>query len=262
MSEEVTDTRIDSSNFVKSLARGLSVIRVFDAEHPELTLAEVARRAEIPAAAARRFLRTLQTLGYVRSDERFFTLTPKVLELGYSYLSSLSLPELMQPHLEALSREVGESVSAAVLSGPEIVYVARVPTRHIMAVAITIGTRFPAAVTSMGRVLLAGLPEAEVEALLEAEPVEDYTERTVTDRSELMGRLARAREEGWVMVEGELESGLRSIAAPVTDKDGKVVAAINISASTNQRARQETLEEHLPLLLNTAAAINAELHLQ
>lgn len=262
MSAEVTDTRIDSSNFVKSLARGLSVIRVFDAENPELTLADVARRAQIPAAAARRFLRTLQTLGYVRSDERFFSLTPKVLELGYSYLSSLSLPELMQPHLEALSREVGESVSAAVLSGAEIVYVARVPTRRIMAVAITIGTRFPAAVTSMGRVLLAGLPEAEVEALLDAEPIEDYTERTVTDRAELMDRLARVREEGWVMVEGELESGLRSIAAPVTDKEGTVVAAINISASTNQRAREETLEKHLPLLLKTAAAINAELQLQ
>lgn len=252
----------DSANFVKSLARGLAVIRAFDFEHPQLTLAEVARRAWIPAAAARRFLRTLQTLGYVRSDDRFFSLTPKVLELGYSYLSSLSLPELMQPHLEVLSRKMGESVSGAVLSGAEIVYVARVPTRRIMAVAITIGTRFPAAVTSMGRVLLSGLPASEVDRLLKAMPLKQFTENTVAQRSELHARLDEVRTQGWVMVEDELENGLRSIAAPVKDRQGTIIAAINVSASTAQRAREETLEEHLPLLLETSAAINRELELQ
>lgn len=252
----------DSANFVKSLARGLAVIRAFDSEHPQLTLAEVARRAEIPAAAARRFLRTLQTLGYVRGGERFFSLTPKVLELGYSYLSSLSLPELMQPHLEVLSRTVGESVSGAVLSGAEIVYVTRVPTQRIMAVAITIGTRFPAAATSMGRMLLSGLPASEVDRLLEGMPLEQFTENTVALRSELHARLDEVRAQGWAMVEGELENGLRSIAAPIKDRQGTVVAAINVSASTSQRAREETLEEHLPLLLETAAAISRELELQ
>lgn len=252
----------DSSNFVKSLARGLAVIRVFDEEHPQLTLAEVSRRADIPAAAARRFLRTLQTLGYVRNDDRFFALTPKVLELGYSYLSALSLPELMQPHLEELSRRVGESVSGAVLSGAEIVYVARVPTRRIMTVGITIGTRFPAAVTSMGRALLSGLTTAEVDALLEGERLEPFTARTVTQISDLHARLEEVRALGWAMVEGELENGLRSIAAPVKDRAGKIVAAINISAATSQRAREETLDQHLPLLLETATAINRELELQ
>lgn len=252
----------NSANFVKSLARGLAVIRTFDLEHPQLTLAEVARRAVIPAAAARRFLRTLQALGYVGSDDRFFSLTPKVLELGYSYLSSLSLPELMQPHLEELSRTVGESVSGAVLSGAEIVYVARVPTRRIMTVVITIGTRFPAAVTSMGRVLLAGLPTGEVDQLLDGLPLEKITEHTVRDRDELRTKLDDVRENGWAMVEGELEYGLRSIAAPIRDRQGSVVAAINISASTSHRVREETLGQHLPLLLQTAAAINLELELQ
>src|SRR5690606_36124028 len=144
-----------SDDFVQSLARGLAVIRAFDADHAELTLSEVARRAELPRAAARRFLRTLAVLGYVRSDGKVFRLTPRVLELGFSYLSALSLPEIAQPHLERLSHELDESVSAAVLDGDDIVYVARVATRRIMSVGITIGTRFPARKTSMGRVLLA-----------------------------------------------------------------------------------------------------------
>lgn len=253
---------LDSNNFVKSLARGLAVIRTFDEDHPQLTLAEVARRAQIPAAAARRFLRTLETLGYVRAEARTFSLTPKVLELGYSFLSSLSLPELMQPHLEKLSRQVGESVSAAVLSGAEIVYVARVPTRRIMTVGITIGTRFPAAVTSMGRVLLAWLSPEKVLELLDSEPIERITENTITDGDQLLHALQEVAEKGWAMVEGELESGLRSIAAPIRDRTGAVVAAINISAATSQRALEETIEVHLPLLLQTAAGINMELGLQ
>lgn len=252
----------DSSNFVKSLARGLSVIQTFDADHPRLTLAEVARRADIPAAAARRFLSTLQFLGYVRSDGRLFSLTPKILELGYSYLSALSLPELMQPHLEALSRAVGESVSGAVLSGGEIVYVARVPTKRIMTVAITIGTRFPAAVTSMGRVLLSGLSQSEVDEVLAQHPLQQFTDTTVSSADDLHERLHQVRTQGWAMVEGELESGLRSIAAPIKDRAGTVVAAINISASASQHPREETIDEHLPLLLDTAAAINRELELQ
>lgn len=259
---DVDKAQMDSGNFVKSLARGLAVIRSFDAEHPSLTLAQVARRAQIPPAAARRFLRTLETLGYVRSDGRAFELTPKVLELGHSYLSALSLPELMQPHLERLSAKVGESVSAAVLAGADIIYIARVPTQRIMTVAITIGTRFPAAVTSMGRVLLSDWADDEVVALLEESPVEQFTDKTTTHHEDLLKVLAQARQEGWVMVEGELESGLRSIAAPIRDKTGRVVAAINVSASTSQRPREETLDHHLPLLLDTAEAINAELRLQ
>lgn len=250
------------ADFVQSFARGLAVIRAFDADHAELTLSDVARRAEIPPAAARRFLRTLEVLGYVRSDGRAFALTPRVLELGFSYLSALSLPEVMQPHLERLSREVGESVSAAVLSGTDIVYVARVPTRRIMTVGITIGTRFPAYATSMGRVLLAQLSEAELlDALRTADP-HQLTERTVTDIAMLSTEIARVRDRGWALVDAELEAGLRSLAAPVHGRDGRVVAAINVSTSSGGGGSRKLLKEHhLPRLLATARAIEAELQL-
>ncbi len=250
-----------SGDFVQSLARGLAVIRSFDADHPELTLAEVARRADIPRAAARRFLRTLEALGYVRSDGRLFALTPRVLELGFSYLSALSLPEIAQPHLERLSRDVDESVSAAVLDGTDVVYVARVPTRRIMSVGITIGTRFPAYATSMGRVLLAGMPESQARTLLEASARPALTARTRTDLGALRDELAAVREQGWAVVDGELEPGLRSVAAPLHDRDGRVVAAVNISTSATRDDIGRFVDDHLPRLLATAAAIDAELRL-
>jgi IclR family pca regulon transcriptional regulator len=250
-----------SGDFVQSLARGLSVIRAFDADHPELTLSDVARRAGITRAAARRFLLTLESLGYVRADDRSFSLTPRVLELGFSYLSSLSLPEIVQPHLEALSREVDESVSAAVLDGPDIVYIARVPTRRIMSVRITIGTRFPAFATSMGRVLLAGLPDAVADAALAASDLVRLTDRTLTEPAELSAELVRVRAQGWSLVDGELEPGLRSIAAPVHARDGRAVAALNVSTSATRDSVDHLLEAYLPPLLRTAAAIDAELRL-
>lgn len=251
----------DSADFVQSFARGLAVIRAFDAEHPELTLTEVARRAEIPPAAARRFLRTLEALGYVRSDGREFALTPRVLELGFSYLSALSLPEVMQPHLEALSRELGESVSAAVLAGTDIVYIARVPTRRIMTVGITIGTRFPAFATSMGRVLLADLPAEKLEATLASADLRALTERTITDLSALTAEITRVREHGWAIVDGELETGLRSLAVPVRGKDGGAAAALNVSTSASSGSLELLREHHLPRLLDTARAIEQELQL-
>ncbi|MEZ3161595.1 IclR family transcriptional regulator C-terminal domain-containing protein [Microbacterium sp. BWT-B31] len=255
----------EPEEFVQSLARGLEVIRAFDADHAELSLSDVARRAGIPRAAARRFLLTLQTLGYVRATgdgtARVFALTPRVLELGFSYLSALSLPEVAQPHLERLSREVDESVSAAVLDGTDIVYVARVPTRRIMSVRITIGTRFPAWATSMGRVLLAGLTEEEADAAAPASALSSLTERTVTDTAALRAELARVREQGWALVDGELESGLRSVAAPLHGRDGSVVAAVNVSTSATRDTVEHVLEAHLPRLLGTAAAIDAELRL-
>ena len=248
-------------DFVQSLARGLSVIRAFDADHPELTLSDVSRRAGITRAAARRFLLTLESLGYVRADDRSFSLTPRVLELGFSYLSSLSLPEIVQPHLEALSREVDESVSAAVLDGPDIVYIARVPTRRIMSVRITIGTRFPAFATSMGRVLLADLPEAAADAALAASDLARLTDRTETDAAALRAELVRVRVQGWSVVDGELEPGLRSIAAPLHARDGRVVAAVNVSTSATRDSVEHLLDAYRPPLLRTAAAIDAELRL-
>jgi IclR family pca regulon transcriptional regulator len=250
-----------SGDFVQSLARGLSVIRAFDAEHAELTLSDVARRAGITRAAARRFLLTLESLGYVASDARAFRLTPRVLELGFSYLSSLSLPEIVQPHLEALSREVDESVSAAVLDGADIVYVARVPTRRIMSVRITIGTRFPAFATSLGRVLLAGLPGSAADAALAASGLAPLTARTLTDSTALHDELDRVRAQGWSLVDGELEPGLRSIAAPLHGRDGRVVAALNVSTSATRDSVERVRDAYLPPLLRTAAAIDAELRL-
>lgn len=251
-----------AGEFVQSLARGLAVIRAFDAEHPELSLSDVARRAELTRAAARRFLHTLTALGYVRSDGRLFALTPRVLELGFSYLSSLSLPEIVQPHLERLSREVDESVSAAVLDGTDIVYVARVPTRRIMSVRITIGTRFPAYATSMGRVLLAGLDDAERDAALAASAREHLTDRTLTDVAALRTELDRVRAQGWALVDGELEAGLRSIAVPLRGRDGRVVAAVNVSTSATRDSVARLSGIHLPALQGAAAAIEAELRLR
>src|SRR3954471_13489453 len=167
------------THFVQSLARGLAVIRAFGAGSPELTLSEVARATGLTRAAARRFLLTFADLGYVRTDGRLFALSPRVLELGYAYLSSLSLPEVAEPHLEQLVAEVHESSSVSVLDGDDVVYVARVPTSRIMRVAISVGTRFPAYATSMGRVLLAGLDDAELDAFLARAELRRLTTRTV-----------------------------------------------------------------------------------
>lgn len=248
-----------SGEFVQSLARGLAVIRAFDAENPALSLSDVARRTGLTRAAARRFLHTLEALGYVRSAGREFALTPRVLELGFSYLSALSLPEIVQPHLDRLSREVDESVSAAVLDGTDIVYVARVPIRRIMSVRITIGTRFPAYATSMGRVLLAGLPDADATAVLAASAPAHLTDRTRTDTAALLDEIARVREQGWALVDGELEPGLRSVAAPVRDRGGQVVAAVNVSTSVTRDSVEHVVSTCLPALRETVRSVEHDL---
>ena len=245
-----------SDQFVQSFARGLAVIRAFDAAHPRMTVSEVAERTGLTRAAARRFLHTLVSVDYVISDGRSFQLTPRVLELGFSYLSGLTLPELAQPHLEALSHELGESTSASVLDGGDIVYVARVPTRRIMNVAITIGTRFPAHATSMGRVLLAHLPEAELDAYLANLDAEHRTDRTLTDPEMLRTVLAEVRAAGWALVDQELEIGLRSIAAPLHDRHGRVIAAVNVAGSAGTASLERLRQEYLPALLATAARID------
>lgn len=183
-------------HFVRSFERGLAVIRAFDAEHPELTLSEVARHTDLTRAAARRFLLTLFDLGYVTTDGRMFRLTPRVLELGYSYLSSFTLPEIAEPHLEQLVAQIRESSSLCVLDGDDIVYVARVPTRRIMTATITVGTRFPAHVTSVGRVLLAQLPDEEIDARLVRADLRALTARTIVSADLLRTELRRVRRRG------------------------------------------------------------------
>jgi IclR family transcriptional regulator, pca regulon regulatory protein len=225
---------------VQSLERGLAVVRAFDAEHPERTLSDVARKTGLTRAAARRFLLTLADLGYVRSDGRNFSLTPRVLDLGYAYLSSLELPEIAEPHLERLVEEVHESSSVSVLDGDDVVYVARVSVSRIMRVAINVGTRFPAHVTSMGRVLLAA-----------GDPVE-WPEA-------LRPKLEAVRRQGWALVDQELEVGLRSIAAPIHDRDGVTIAAVNVSAHAGRRTVANMKRELLPPLLATARRIEDDL---
>lgn len=247
------------SDFVQSLERGLAVVRAFDHERPELTLSEVAAVTGVTRAVARRFLLTLAELGYVRSDGRFFSLTAKVLELGYAYLSSLSLPEVAEPHLEALVGEVNESSSVSVLDGHDVVYVARVPVSRIMTVSISVGTRFPAYATSMGRVLLAGLSDPEVTDYLATVRLERLTARTVSSVAALRGELVRVRSQGWALVNQELEEGLRALAAPIRDRTGKVVAALNVSAHASRTSLEAMRRDLLPPLLKAAARVEADL---
>jgi IclR family transcriptional regulator, pca regulon regulatory protein len=251
-------TRAAGPNFVQSLARGLAVIRAFDSDHPELTLSEVAKTTGLTRAAARRFLHTLVDLGYVRTDGRMFALRPRVLELGYAYLSSLSLPELAMPTMERLVEQVRESCSMAVLDGEEVVYVARVPTKRIMSVAISVGTRFPAYATSMGRVLLADRDPQWLDHYLATAKLEPLTSRTVTDPDQLRKVLEQVRAQGYCLVDEELEAGLRSIAAPIRDADGHVVAAINVSAHISRGPADAIRAELLPPLLETARAISTD----
>src|SRR4051812_44010107 len=246
---------------VQSLERGLAVIRAFDARHSELTLSEVARICDLTRAAARRFLLTLTDLGYVRTDGRLFSLTPRVLELGYSFLSSLSLPEVAQPHLERLVAEVHESSSMSVLDGDDVVYVARVPTRRIMTVAINVGTRFPAYATSMGRVLVAHLSGERIEAYLARVRLDRLTDRTVGSVAALRAELARVRGRGSAIVDQELEEGLRSMAAPVRDRTGAVPAAVNVSVHASRTSVAVLRAELLPPLLATADRISADLRI-
>jgi IclR family transcriptional regulator, pca regulon regulatory protein len=252
--------RIDREpHHVQSLRRGLAVIRAFDARHSELTLSEVARICDLTRAAARRFLLTLVDLGYVRSDGRLFSLTPRVLELGYAFLSSLSLPEVADPHLERLAAEVRESASVAVLDGEDVVYVARVATARIMRVTINIGTRFPAYCTSMGRVLLAALSPEALEDYLERAELRRLTSHTIVLPAALRAELDIVRGRGWAMVDQELEEGLRSIAAPIRDRTGRTVAAVNVSTHATRTSVQAVRRDLLPPLLATAGKIEADL---
>jgi IclR family pca regulon transcriptional regulator len=244
--------------FVQSLERGLLVIRALSSPEPQ-ALSEVARATGLSRAAARRFLLTLKRLGYVRQASGRFALTPRVLELGYAYLSSLTLPEVAQPHLERLVDRVQESSSVSVLDDDDVVYVARVPTRRIMSVTISVGTRFPAYVTSMGRVLLAGLPDEEVDATLARADLRKLTARTLTSAQELRDEIERVRRQGYAIVSEELEAGLRSIAAPIRDASGAVTAAVNLSVQASRTTVADMKRRLLPPLLEAAAAIERDL---
>ncbi len=248
-----------SAAHVQSLARGLAVIKAFSADQPEMTLSDVAREAGLTRATARRFLHTLVDLGYVRTDGRLFALRPRVLELGYAYISSMSLPGLAHPHLEALVARVGESASLSVLDGDDVVYIARVPVKRIMTVAISVGTRLPAYATSMGRVLLAHADPDWLTVYLARVELRRLTRWTVTDPAGLRLVLDRVRRDDYALVDQELEMGLRSVAVPVRDAGGVVVAAMNVAAPADRGDAASVRADLLPRLWQAAAAVSADL---
>jgi IclR family transcriptional regulator, pca regulon regulatory protein len=246
-------------DFVQSLSRGLDVITVFGPERQNMTLSDVARLTGLTRATARRFLLTLVELGYMRTDGKLFSLTPHVLNLGFSYLSGLSITEVAQPHVQDLAAIVHESSSVAVLDGDDIVYVVRVPTKRIMAVAISVGTRFPAYATSMGRVLLAALPPDQLAAYLTRVELVPLTKFTVSDPERLRGLLDQVRADGFVITDQELEEGLRSTAVPIRDANGNVIAAINLSAQATRVSQDQMRNDMLPHLLEAARRIEIDL---
>src|SRR5215467_12820281 len=251
-----------NSDFVQSLDRGLAVIRAFGPDRERLSLSEVARATNLTRAAARRFLLTLVKLGYVRSDGREFSLRPRVLELGYAYLSGLTLPDVAGPHLEELVARLHESSSISILDGQHVVYVARVPTKRIMTVAISVGTRFPAYATSMGRVLLAALPPDALEQYLAEAVLEPLTANTVTDAGRLREILAEVAAQGYAIVDQELEEGLRAVAAPIRGAQDTGTAAINVSVHASRVSVDSLRADIVPALLETARQIEADLAAQ
>ncbi len=248
--------------YVQSFARGLEVIRSFSASAPRQTLTEVAGRSGLSRAGARRILLTLEALGYVRSEGKLFSLTPRILDLGFAYLSSMPIWNLAEPVMETLVAQVKESCSAAVLDGTDIVYVLRVSTHKIMSISLGVGSRLPAYCTSMGRMLLSALPEAELMACLAASDLTARTRHTVTDVKELTAKIAQVRRQGWSLVNQELEEGLVSMAAPITNRAGQTVAALNISGQANRTSAKTMQETMLPHLLTAAQTISRMLAVQ
>jgi IclR family transcriptional regulator, pca regulon regulatory protein len=263
--------RDSSPDFIEAIARGLDVIRAFGPGQPVMTLAAVAEASDLPRPTARRILLTLEQLGYVRqapgsgSGPRGgsggaggFELTPRVLDLGMSYVLSRGLWEIARPHMEELVARTHESSSIAQLDGSDIVYVARVAVPKIVALRVTIGTRFPALQTSLGKVLLAALPDSEVTPVLAEPSRSGITPRWQPDDLERSAALREVRARGWALTDGELAPAIRSVAVPLRDGDGKVIAALNVNSHAAETSLEKLTGEYLPLLLATAGAISAD----
>lgn len=261
--------RDSSPDFIEAIARGLDVIRVFGPGQPVMSLAAVAAASSLPRPTARRILLTLEQLGYIRqvgggsgsvagTVPGGFELTPKVLELGMSYVLSRGLWEIARPHMEELVARTHESSSIAQLDGSDIVYVARVAVPKIVALRVTIGTRFPAMQTSLGKVLLAGLSLAEAEGALTEPTRSGITARWQPDAAERAAALREVRARGWALTDGELAAAIRSVAVPLRDGDGKVIAALNVNSHSAETSLEKLTGEYLPMLLATAGAISAD----
>ncbi|MGD9943383.1 MAG: IclR family transcriptional regulator C-terminal domain-containing protein [Burkholderiaceae bacterium] len=252
----------DSAIGVRAFERGLDVIRAFSSQQRAMTITEVAAQTGQSRASARRLLGSLVRLRYAATDGQTYWLTPAVLELGYAYLSSNLVWDRVQPYMQQVVAELNESCSLGVLDLPAVVYVARVPARRIvMTVSINIGTKIPAAVSSMGRLLLAYQPRSVVESYLDEHPLQKFTPHTVVDRERFFEILDQARTDGWLLIDEEFEEGLRSIAVPIRDRSGAVVAAINVGAPTSRATREQMISRFLPVIKEAATRANHSLSL-
>jgi IclR family transcriptional regulator, pca regulon regulatory protein len=249
----------EDPDVIDSVEKAFRLLQVFSAEVPRLSVSEAARRTDLSRATARRLLLTFERLGFARAVGRDFELTPRVLRLGHGFLSSLPLWESALPHMRDLADRLGEACSLGALDGHDIVYLARVPSKWSMATTLTVGSRLPAHATSMGRVLLAGLDEASLEEYLAHTELERLTPHTIVDPEVLRAEVARAREQGWAMVDGERELGVRSVAAPVHDVHGAVVAGVNVSANAARVELATLREEFVPALLASAEEVSRDL---
>ncbi|HXA56831.1 MAG TPA: IclR family transcriptional regulator C-terminal domain-containing protein [Candidatus Acidoferrum sp.] len=246
-------------DFVLSLARGLQVIEAFQRMTDSLSVGEIAARTGLSRASVRRLLITLEMLGYASHDASLYRLSPRILQLGFSYLSSNSLESLGFPLLQHVTEVLHESSSLGVLDGDEMVYVARSATHRVMSIGLAIGSRLPAYCTSMGRVMLAALPLEDLAAFLRRVRVDRLTAKTIVDKTQLSRTIERARLDGYSLVDGELEPGLRSIAVPVTSRSGRIVAAMNSGVAAARVTRQRMISEFLPVLRKQAALLGSML---
>ncbi|MFI7500686.1 IclR family transcriptional regulator C-terminal domain-containing protein [Streptomyces sp. NPDC049687] len=245
-------------DFIEALARGLDVLRSFQPARPHMTLSEIAAETQLARPTTRRILITLQALGYVRSDEIGFSLTPRVLELGMAYIGSQNIWELAEPHLRALSVRTEESCSVAQLDGSDIVHVSRVVMPKLVTLSVTIGTRFPAVRTSLGKVLLAALDGAELDRVLALPSRSGITPRHHPQRDDLDEMVRDVRAKGWAVSDEELALGIRSVAAPIRNGQGRTVAAVNVNAHAAETSVSDLLEDYLPPLLRAAGDISAD----
>jgi IclR family transcriptional regulator, pca regulon regulatory protein len=250
--------RDSSPDFIEAIARGLDVIRCFNATRPAMTLSEVALASQLPRPTARRILITLEQLGYVRSGDDGFMLTPRVIELGMAYIGSTNIWEIVRPNLARLVHQTNESSSIAQLDGSDIVYVARVAVPKLVTLTVTIGTRFPALSTSLGKVLLAALPPDELKRTLALGSRSGITPRWQPDQDEIDAALQGVRERGWAMTDEQLARGIRSIATGITDASGRTIAAINVNANSAETSLETLTDHHLPLLQQAADAISQD----
>jgi len=252
-------TQVRDSEYLSTLERGLSVLRAFSRERPEMTLSQVAAHTGLSAAVARRCLHTLVELGYVARREKRFLLTPEVMSFASAFLESMNLEQAVRPHLQEVRDVTGDSSSLAVFSDPDVLYLVHVSTNRMVRLAAGVGTRFPAYATSLGRILVATLPEEQMAQYLRDVTLERFTDRTLVDRERLAQVLKQARENGYASIRDELDYGIVSVAVPVRAASGDVVAAINCSTATSRVEPGEMLETRLPVLRSAARAIEIEL---